>query len=609
MSDNMNVVLSGRYKLIEPVGAGGMAVVYRAWDREENREVAVKVLRSEYNDDADFIRRFNMEAQAASKMSHPNIVSIYGVGQDGNSRYIVMEYVHGRTLKELIRQQGRIEPRRAVQLTLKILAAVNCAHKNHVIHRDIKPQNILVDTKGDIKVADFGIARATNTTTHTYNSSSSILGSVHYFSPEQADGQVADEKSDLYSVGIVLYEMVTGKVPFDGESPISVAIMHMQATPKSPKELEPRVSESLNLAIMKALNKDPAQRYQSAADMALDLRRAILIGNSGSIYQKFSAFLEKLKAIPLKKIRNAFLTILIGAAVIAAAVFGRYIYRMLFVRRDMPNLVLVDIEDAVETLTGMNLEYTIEEKHNAEISKGLVIEQSPQAHQDIWPGDRVQLVVSMGREKLEMPKLVGLTRQEAVRVLDGNDLLPGSITLEIADAPAGTVVSQVPAEGEWVKPGDKVDLSVSGESAEVPNVTGYRLDEAQSRLVAAGFLLGDVFDAVSEADEGEVIAQSVAPGTVALMGSAVNLTISQSEPVMYRAKTKVVITATAGGAQVLCTLMESAGEREVYRAELPEGRQEIELDIRTEEKGKHVVRIYLNGEVTAESEIEFTEEA
>ena len=194
-------ILSGRYVLNEIIGTGGMAVVYRAWDRVELREVAVKVLRSEYSADEDFIRRFNNEARAAAQMSHPNIVGMYDVGQDGDARYIVMEYVKGRTLKEVIRQSGRLKPQRAVQMTLRILAAVDHAHKSHIVHRDIKPQNILVDGEGTVKVADFGIARATNSSTQTYTDSNNVLGSVHYFSPEQASGQVADEKSDLYSVG------------------------------------------------------------------------------------------------------------------------------------------------------------------------------------------------------------------------------------------------------------------------------------------------------------------------------------------------------------------------------------------------------------------------
>ena len=276
-------IISGRYELKEIVGTGGMSVVYRAWDLKYGREVAVKVLRREYIEDEDFIRRFNHEAQAASKMSHPNIVNMLDVGQDGEIRYIVMEYVKGQTLKELIRKSGRIRPARAVQMTMRILAAVDHAHRNHIVHRDIKPQNILVDENGVVKVADFGIARLTTSSSTLTQNDGNVLGSVHYFSPEQANGLVADEKSDLYSVGVVLYEMVTGQVPFDGDSPISVALKHVREAPRSTRTLNPEISRGLDEVILKALDKDSSRRYQSAAEMAQDLKKAMRMPGGGFV--------------------------------------------------------------------------------------------------------------------------------------------------------------------------------------------------------------------------------------------------------------------------------------------------------------------------------------
>ena len=257
-------LISGRYLIEAQVGMGGMAVVYRARDQQENRTVALKVLRPEYQGDEEFVHRFSREAEAAAKVFHENIVNLFDVGIDGDMRYIVMEYVDGQTLKEMIREEGRIHPDVAIRMTIRILAAVDHAHRNGIVHRDIKPQNILVDRDGVVKVADFGIARLKASQTTRLNSGSA-LGSVHYISPEQARGEVADEQSDLYSVGVVMYEMLTGHVPFDGETAVSVALMHLNDAPKSIRADNPKVSRALDEVVMRALCKDKKRRYQSAA--------------------------------------------------------------------------------------------------------------------------------------------------------------------------------------------------------------------------------------------------------------------------------------------------------------------------------------------------------
>ena len=608
-------ILSGRYVLGEQIGSGGMAVVYLAWDKELKREVAVKVLRSEYNEDQDFVRRFNLEAQAASKMSHENIVSIYGVGQDGETRYIVMEYVRGRTLKEVIRQAGRIKPERAVQITLKILAAVDCAHRSHVVHRDIKPQNILVDVGGNVKVADFGIARATNASTQTYTDGSNVLGSVHYFSPEQASGQVADEKSDLYSVGVVLYEMVTGEVPFDGETPISVALKHVQEPPRSARSLESAVSKGLDEVILKALDKEAAFRYQSAAEMARDLKKAIRNPRGGFVDKPEApgGLRERIRAMGgraavLRKARRwaILLACLVGVA--CAVYYGGRLYRYFFVRLDMPNLLQLDLEQAVEYLEKLEVQYTLEERHDGQVRYGHILEQYPQPGEPVWPGDRVRLVVSMGVEGLMMPKLLELPRSQAVKVIEESDLVLGDVRLEISGAEPGIVVGQSPTVNQWVKPGDRVDLIVSGESASVPDLRGYTVEEAEDLLVASGFVLGQVSEAIDEMEAGLVVDQSLEPGTLALMGESVDVTVSQAMPVTCRAQVTIGVQASEQGVEVVCTLVESTGEREVYRATLEEEQQEITLNLDSFEPGMHTVRLYLDGELVTEKDIEFVPE-
>jgi len=602
-------ILSGRYVLNEIIGTGGMAVVYRAWDRVELREVAVKVLRSEYSSDEEFIRRFNNEARAAAQMSHPNIVGMYDVGQDGDSRYIVMEYVKGRTLKDVIRQSGRLKPQRAVQMTLRILAAVDHAHKSHIVHRDIKPQNILVDGEGTVKVADFGIARATNSSTQTYTDSNNVLGSVHYFSPEQASGQVADEKSDLYSVGVVLYEMVTGQVPFDGETAISVALKHVQEPPRSARLLEPSVSKGLDEVILKALDKESSRRYQTAADMAGDLKRAIKSPRGGFVTTQpesaSRAERRKKRQQTAKKFRKYAIAAAILVAVGLIAYYGWMLYSNLFAKVRVPNLVMLDMETAVDNLNALGLKTVPQQQHSDEIGRGIIMAQYPEAGTAVWPGSNVQLTVSEGKEKLMMPKLLELTRSEAVHLIEENDLTLGEVKLVISQSPPGTVVDQSPAVNDWVKPGDVVKLTISGESAPMPELIGYTLDEAKSLLVGAGFAVGRVTEADSDEPEGTVIAQSIQAELPSLLSTTVDLTISRVTVQLYRAATSINIVVPQEGADVHCTIEESAGERTVYQQTLSAGEHTIKLTLESKEPGAHTVRVYINQELAAEKDLIF----
>ncbi len=542
-------------------------------------------------------------------MSHPNIVGMYDVGQDGDARYIVMEYVKGRTLKDVIRQCGRIKPQRAVQMTLRILAAVDHAHKSHIVHRDIKPQNILVDAEGTVKVADFGIARATNASTQTYTDSNNVLGSVHYFSPEQASGQVADEKSDLYSVGVVLYEMVTGQVPFEGETAISVALKHVQEPPTSARALDPSLSKGLDEVILKSLDKEASRRYQSAADMAGDLKRAIRSPRGGFVTttQESASRAERRRKRrqTARTLRKYFI---IAAAVVLAVLlvyYGQMLYHSLFARVRVPDMLMLDLESAVSDLADLELSYTVEKRHHDEIGMGVVIDQYPESGTAMRPGGRVQLTVSLGKEKLMMPKLLELTRSEAVRVIEENDLVLGEVNLHISQAPPGTVIDQSPAVNEWVKPGDVVALSISGESAPMPELIGYMLEEARSVLVGAGFAVGSVYEVDSDEKEGTVIAQSILPEVLSLLSTPVDLTISRVTVPVYRAATSVNIVVPAEGALVHCTIEESSGEREVYSETLPPGDHTIKLTLESGEPGAHTVRVYINQELAAEKDLIF----
>lgn len=605
-------IISGRYSLKEIIGTGGMSVVYRAWDLKYDREVAVKVLRPELTADEDFIRRFNHEAQAASQMSHPNIVNMYDVGQDAEVRYIVMEYVKGQTLKELIRQSGKIKPQRAVQITLRILAAVDHAHRNHIVHRDIKPQNILVDSEGNVKVADFGIARATNSSTMTL-SDGSVLGSVHYFSPEQANGLVADEKSDLYSVGVVLYEMVTGQVPFDGESPVAVALKHLRERPKSTRQLEPEISRGLDEVILKALDKDAARRYQTAAEMAQDLKRAIRMPGGGFVHYPPSA--EDLKEQQeqwerrrLKRQKAARLFALgFGVVLLVAAfLFGKNLMGGMMAKVHVPNVVLMDQQPAEDAIRQQGLDPSVSERYHDEVPRGVVVDQQPIGGTLVKPGERVRLTVSLGKEKVMMPNVLNRTRSEAVRVLEDEGLALGEVVLEVSDREPGIVIGQQPAANEWVSPGTEVELHVAGESAPVPQLEELKLEEAKNLIANLGFQLGEVSEQLSDGEAGVVLDQSIDAGVIALLGTPISLTVSQALPETYRTQVNIKVTVPEDGTQVRIMLQELSGtEREVYSDTLDKGAQKIQLDLDSTQEGLMNLLVYVGNEVVSVEQAEF----
>ncbi|NLT95005.1 MAG: Stk1 family PASTA domain-containing Ser/Thr kinase, partial [Clostridia bacterium] len=290
--------IANRYEILALIGGGGMSLVYQAKDIFLNRIVALKVLREQYASDNDFVRRFRREAQAVASLSHPNIVNIYDVGRDQHIHYLVMEYVKGKTLKEIIDERAPLPLNEVIDIVKQICDALEHAHENSIVHRDIKPHNILITRGGRGKVTDFGIARAASTATVTHTRG--IIGSVHYFSPEQAKGEITDEKSDIYSLGIVLYQMVTGRLPFEGESPISVALMHIQNQPVPPSQYNPHITEAMEKIILKAINKKPDERYENVAKLRLDLRMALL----GKMANESGEFLEhypsKEKPVPVQ---------------------------------------------------------------------------------------------------------------------------------------------------------------------------------------------------------------------------------------------------------------------------------------------------------------------
>jgi len=388
-----------------------------------------------------------------------------------------------------------------------------------------------------------------------------------------------------------------------------VALKHVQEPPRSARLLEPTISKGLDEVILKSLDKEASRRYQTAADMAGDLKRAIKSPKGGFVatQQESASRAERRKKRrqAVRKFRKYAIAVAALALAGLLAYYGQMLFSSLFMRVRVPNLVMLDLETAVGDLKGLDLGYTIEERHHDEIGMGVVIAQYPEPGAAVRAGSRVQLTVSLGKEKLMMPKLLELKRSEAVRIIEENDLVLGEVRLEISQAEPGTVVDQSPPANDWVKPGDVVTLTISGLSAPVPELTGYTLEEARSILVGAGFAVGGVTQADSDEKEGTVIAQSIQPEVPALLSTPVDLTISRITVKVYRAATAINIVVPSEGAQVHCTVEESSGERDVYNQTLPSGEHVIRLTLESQEPGAHAVRVYINQELAAEKDLIF----
>lgn len=520
-----------------------MAIVYRALDTILNRFVSVKVLRAQFVSDEDFIRRFRREAQAAASLSHPNVVNIYDVGMEDDIYYIVMEYINGKTLKEIIQERAPLPVSEAVDVAKQICHALQHAHEHQIVHRDIKPHNILVGKDGHVKVTDFGIARAVTSNTITHNGS--VLGSVHYFSPEQARGGVTDVRSDTYSLGVVMYEMLTGELPFTGESPISVALKHLQENFVDPREINPKIPQSVENVILKALAKDPEARYQTAKDMYRDLDKALLAPNAekfvppdytaytqptisipaaafqdqaaSSATARWNTAVPQQEPQPVKKKKRSFwktLGLVIGILLLSGVgiAAGFMLMTGTFTSKEvqMPNVQGMPYEDAVNQLKrsgfsekniqrqdkkdqGSNDSGTYRPPYQA----GIVFDQDPKSGNTVKTGRKVTLTVSSGPDQVEMPKLEGLTEKEAKDALSNLHFDLSKIkftTVSSKDVEKGRVVKQSPSQLVPINPGqeDRIEVSISAgpEMTTVPNLQNLTLEQAVSKLQAAGLKLG-----------------------------------------------------------------------------------------------------------------------
>ncbi len=605
--------ISGRYVVQAIVGTGGMAVVYRALDRNTGKVVAIKVLRPEYESDEEFVRRFSREAEAASKVSHENIVNMLDVGTDGDLRYIVMEYVDGVTLKELIRQRGTIHPDIAIRMTIRILAAVDHAHRNGIVHRDIKPQNILVDSAGTVKVADFGIARlkADQTTIINDTEGGTALGSVHYFSPEQARGEVADEKSDLYSVGVVMYEMLTGTVPFDGETSVSVALKHLREAPKSMRQHHNGISKALDEVVMRALCKDPTKRYQTAAEFAADLRKAIAKPQGGFVkYPKTPEQVEQEKQErrrrrerDKRRLRIAVIVV-VAAAVLMSMGAGLWYLVRLRSTYIMPGLVGQEQMLAQDAMEQLNAVVEISYSYSEDYEEGIVIRQSVDAGVRTPFSEPVGLTVSRGSQWYYLQNYIGQSAEETAEALRAEGVESVSVEYVQSDSAPGTVISVNLEEGMRAKT-DPVVITAGGQSVLMPSLTGLTREDAEAILAAEDLVLGTVTDGyAADARAGTVIGQSVGANSQVLAGTTVDITVNQPHsPSYYPAAKLSVVVPLNGSAASLAVGTPSGNVQEISLGTLNAGTYRIALS--SPEAGIHRVRVIIDGVTMETVKIDF----
>ncbi len=534
--------LAGRYELLEKIGEGGMAHVYRGWDSLLRRTVAIKVLKDQMTGDSAFVQRFRREAQAAAGLSHPNIVNIYDVGEEENTHFFVMEYLHGKTLKEYIREKRRIPADEAVTIASRIVEALAQAHAAGVIHRDIKPQNIIFSHNGQIKVADFGIAIAADGSTLTC--SDKIVGSVHYFSPEQARGSLAEKRSDLYSLGVILYEMVTGQVPFNGESPVSVAMKHVQEQAVPPRKLDGDIPEPLERIILKAMEKDPARRYLNAREFLDDLLYFQEEGKSRalppSVLNDDEQDTRVMKPLRLKKRNRGLdaikknwplvlaLLFLLGAMITGTIFFTR---GYLFVPEvTVPEVRNLSYENAIAILKehGLTPDPEIQFVHDDIIPEGYVVKTVPFQGRTVRKRRPVQLFISRGPENILAPDLYLHTEEESRIMLREVGLMKVNWVREYNDdVPEGKVFKQVPRADLPVSPEEEmvVYVSLGGRPFKLSSVIGLTRDQAAAYLEQEGLKPRYRYEP-GEQPAGTVMAQFPEPGSSVQPGQSIDLVIS-----------------------------------------------------------------------------------
>ncbi|WP_017814697.1 Stk1 family PASTA domain-containing Ser/Thr kinase [Paenibacillus shenyangensis] len=636
-------ILGGRYEVLEEIGGGGMALVYRAKDVLLNRHVAIKVLRQQFVYDEEFIRRFRREAQSAASLSHPNVVSIYDVGQEDDIHYIVMEYVNGQNLNEIIKERAPLPVEEAVRVATQICDALEHAHHNQIIHRDIKPHNILIGRNGRVKVTDFGIARAVTSTTITQTGS--VIGSVHYFSPEHAKGVTTGEKSDLYSLGIVLYQMLTGRLPFQGESPISVALKHLQDEFEDPRLINPLIPQSVENIILKSMRKNPAERYHSAHDMLTDLDTCLLperstesrvyfasndddeqtkvvsairpnsipVGLPDDEVRSMERDRGKSKATAASKQNNRKKTIIIVSSVLAVLLIMFLIVFYVNQTLNKDEVTVPSVTNMTELQAKVELEKyglkpadDVHREYQEGIAPGTVYEQDPQPNATVKKGAEVKLSVAMAKELKKMPDFTNSTYDDARKELIEMGFKDDQIARQDQNndsVEAGKVFDQKPGANEDVDPESQpVTLIVSKgvSTTSVPSVAGISQSDAQSKISSAGLKVGNVQQEASyTVDKGKVTRQNPQSGGSVTKGSAVDIWVSTGYPpeALNYTYTVSVPPATAGKtSKINIVYTDARGADRDWGTKTIDSRKSLQVNMVLDPNQNGVVKVYRDGQ-------------
>ena len=557
-------ILGNRYEIINKIGEGGMAKVYKAKDNLLNRFVAIKVLKDEFRNDDEFITKFDKEAKAAASLSHPNIVNVYDVGIDSGIRYIVMELLEGKTLKEVIKKREEfLTDNEIIDITYQIASALEHAHSKNIIHRDIKPENIIVDENNTVKVADFGIARAVNNSTIV--NTKKVLGSVHYTSPEQARGGIVDKRTDIYSLGILMYELSTGRVPFDGDTHISIALKHIKGEVLNPTKINSNLSIGIEKIILKSIMKNPEQRYNGAEELISDLEKASRKLDNEIIIEDIEKYMGETKYLPLiedddfmtkkivnknkkkkeKKERKKVSVFTVLVVILVALLFTLGVFTILSLddianKLDneivtVPNVEGLEAKEGAKILndSGFSVDAT-KRKYSTAVKEGYIISQSYKEGEELKKGFTIEIVISSGSKLITVPNVIHDDFVNGKIEIENLNLILGEVTYEYSDLPKGTIIDQEPIAGKEFMVNSKVNLVVSqgleSSSVLLPSIIDLTIEEAIARLESINISIGEIsYISDENFENGKINKQNILAGTEVEEGSSVDVVVTQNE--------------------------------------------------------------------------------